>query len=733
MFKKWFWLIGIILALFIYLSWQPPGTQAHEDNPPVWVWQNSSVQGNALNRINCVSSADCWAVGNSGTLLHYDGITWTQHSITFKNLYDISCVNTSFCFAVGQDQIILKYNGSVWTIDPFGLAENDDIYAINCLSTTFCMAGGFGEYFYKYDGLNWQRLPQPPPASKPTPRPQHAGFENIYTLKCLSSSLCFAGGEEHIWEYSGLSWSEVISEEEEIFRDLSCISATHCFAVMSNDGIGNAGTIWEYNGQVWEEVLQTPAWLLGISCFSEDYCATTGRKGTIYSYDGITWTLTASGVTTRTLNGLLCLAAGNCLAVGERGLTLTATNNIWQTQVQPVNGPTLKDVQCLSAIRCMALDSIGNFYWYDGYSWEISPGLGAGATAISCTGERECTLVKGSSIISFIFTPYGIFIETIKPLSNNGLNYLDISCKNKLDCWIVGKNISDGTGIIAGASGGEVNVPGLDRGLNAIACPAPNSCWAVGESGLMARYDGVQWQKQPDAPGFIDFTAISCVSVSECRAVGNDNDILTYNGTSWNVGTLPVPLYPTSLDCPASNYCYVVGQTGEGVSILRLQAGSWFTETIHNSYQLTAISCGNRLNCIAVGEQGTMLAKIASYTVTEPADNGNVSTEGTLSHALEHAPADYVINFQLPTGNSTVTISGQLPPVPTGVVINGGCPNYQPQITLQGQANAPGLQLAGQSRLYGLIIKNFVGPQLTAKKPGNRINCTLVQKQLVEG
>lgn len=726
MFKKWYWLIGIILTLFIYLSWQPPGTQAHEDNPPVWVWQNSSVQGNSLNRISCLSSVDCWAAGNSGTLLHYDGITWTQHSVTFKNLYDISCVSTSSCFAVGQDQIILKYNGSVWTIDPFGLAENDDIYAINCVSTTFCMAGGFGEYFYKYDGLNWQRLPQPPGAGKPTPRPQHAGFENIYTLKCLNINLCFAGGEEHIWEYSGLTWSEVISEEEEIFRDLSCISATHCFAVMSNDGIGNAGTIWEYNGQAWEEILETPAWLLGISCFSEDYCATAGRKGTIYSYDGITWTLTANGVTSQTLNGAVCLAAGDCIAVGERGLTLTSTNNIWQTQVQPVNGPTFNDVQCLSVIHCMALDNIGNFYWYNGYSWEISSSVAVSYNLFTCYSEQNCYLINGYSVklLSRNAQP-----TSITEFPGENYNFLDISCSKQFDCWVVGKSITDNTGIILASQGWQrVNVPGLDRGLNAVACPAANSCWAVGESGLIVRYDGVQWQKQPDAPGFIDFTAISCVSVNECRAVGNDNDILTYNGTSWNVGTLPVPLYPTSLDCPASNYCYVVGQTGEGVSVLRLQAGNWFTETIHNSYQLTAISCGNRLNCIAVGEQGTILAKIASYTVTEPADSGNVSTEGTLSHALEHAPPDYVINFHLPAGNSTVTISGQLPPVPSGVVINGGCANYQPQITLQGQATTPGLQLVGQTRLYGLIIKNFAGSQLTAKTPGNRISCTLVQK-----
>src|SRR5207248_3662420 len=88
---------------------------------PVWAIENSpngpTTRDNYLEGVTCVSGSDCWAVGYyvsdpvgySQTLIeHWNGTSWsvvpspntsaTQHN----QLASVTCVSTSDCWAVGQ-------------------------------------------------------------------------------------------------------------------------------------------------------------------------------------------------------------------------------------------------------------------------------------------------------------------------------------------------------------------------------------------------------------------------------------------------------------------------------------------------------------------------------------------------------------------------------------------------------------------------------------------------------
>ena len=43
-----------------------------------WIWENPLPQGNDLNSVWAVSASDRFAVGDVGTILHFDGSTWTE-------------------------------------------------------------------------------------------------------------------------------------------------------------------------------------------------------------------------------------------------------------------------------------------------------------------------------------------------------------------------------------------------------------------------------------------------------------------------------------------------------------------------------------------------------------------------------------------------------------------------------------------------------------------------------
>ena len=60
-------------------------------------------------------SSDVWAVGLEGTILHWDGDSWTRQTAgTDAGLFSVWAANAHDAWAVGEDGIVLHWNGSDW-------------------------------------------------------------------------------------------------------------------------------------------------------------------------------------------------------------------------------------------------------------------------------------------------------------------------------------------------------------------------------------------------------------------------------------------------------------------------------------------------------------------------------------------------------------------------------------------------------------------------------------------
>jgi hypothetical protein len=91
------------LALFV----QPAYAQE-----PDWTWQNPLPQGNSLLGVWGSSGSDVFAVGGSGTILHYDGSSWSSMSSgTSNHLGGVWGSSGSDVFAVGEGGTVLHYSG----------------------------------------------------------------------------------------------------------------------------------------------------------------------------------------------------------------------------------------------------------------------------------------------------------------------------------------------------------------------------------------------------------------------------------------------------------------------------------------------------------------------------------------------------------------------------------------------------------------------------------------------
>jgi photosystem II stability/assembly factor-like uncharacterized protein len=83
---------------------------------------------------------DVYVVGENGTILHYDGISWSPaESGTTKHLYGISGISEDSVYVVGENGIILNYNGISWSPAESGISETlrgvwgnaaDDVFAV---------------------------------------------------------------------------------------------------------------------------------------------------------------------------------------------------------------------------------------------------------------------------------------------------------------------------------------------------------------------------------------------------------------------------------------------------------------------------------------------------------------------------------------------------------------------------------------------------------------------------
>ncbi len=119
-------------------------------NGTTWnkVSPNPSVNKD-LEDIYCISSHDCWAVGQNRTFLHWNGNNWQTGNIKTsgnpssgkvpnKQIYTLHCVNSADCWAGGaqsdNDALLIRWDGNIWQrvlpTDPS--VPNKNIYAIHC-------------------------------------------------------------------------------------------------------------------------------------------------------------------------------------------------------------------------------------------------------------------------------------------------------------------------------------------------------------------------------------------------------------------------------------------------------------------------------------------------------------------------------------------------------------------------------------------------------------------------
>ncbi|MGO9874508.1 MAG: hypothetical protein ACLPVY_11970 [Acidimicrobiia bacterium] len=556
--------------------------------------------------VSCSSATSCFAVGTRSDVAGYPGVP----------------------YVAGESLAIEQWDGTRWSTDTSpdtGLGPGGaKLHAVSCVSATSCVAVGAqgstdntATLSESWDGTSW--------SLDAIPNPIDAISSTLEGIACSSASSCFAVGhysptdnntlvETLIEQWDGASWTVAASPNPtkavgSTLNGVACATATNCFAVGSHvEAANKGGTLVEHwDGTSWTIVptptptvrpvaapVVTPT-LNAVSCTGPTSCFAVGYTASdalIEQWDGTTWSLLSSPVPhihlgIAVLQGVSCTSATDCFAVGVAFDTSLAKAN--------------------SAVP----NSITE-HW-NGTAWTILARPSAVPTNKAYFGELD--------------------------------NLYSVSCTTT-SCFAVGDSALPERWDGSRWSLSPLAATTSNSSLDAVTCPSPTSCYAVGtaaplldesDNPLVEHWDGTHWSILPaPTPVGINvhaaFTSISCPSPADCRAVGSYDFISLFgpnpgtvkalmehwNGKSWSLTANPTPpgavlWYLSAVSCVGATDCNAVGiyQTiiGQGDSRHLLaehwNGTRWSVVAIPSLSRavLSAVSCSSASNCFAVGGQ----------------------------------------------------------------------------------------------------------------------------------
>ncbi|MFC1978742.1 WD40/YVTN/BNR-like repeat-containing protein [Chloroflexota bacterium] len=246
------------------------------------------------------SSSDVFAVGDSGTIIHYDGSSWSSmESGTTADLRGIWGISSTNVYITDDTGGILHYDGSTWSGMDSGTTAN--LRGIWGSSSTDIFAVGSGGTVLHYNGSTWSEM-----VSGTTDR--------FYLIWGSSSTDVFVAGSGGILHYDGSTWNDINSGTEGLISVWGN-SSTDVFTA-------GMGTILQYDGSSWSSMESgTTVFIPTIWGTSSSDVFAGGFAGTILHYDGSSWSSMESG-TTAVLRGIWGSSSSDVFAVGSGGTIL---------------------------------------------------------------------------------------------------------------------------------------------------------------------------------------------------------------------------------------------------------------------------------------------------------------------------------------------------------------------------------------------------------------------------
>lgn len=304
------WHVALLSAIAIGV---PPGSVVAQTD---WEVMTSGTT-HMLRDVWGSGGNDLFAVGDDGTILHYDGSSWaTMYSGlegSLRNLHGVWGSGSKDVYAVGDWGTIWHYDGTSW--DPWTVYyPSNDLTGVWGTGSNNVYFVDEGSTVFHYDGSSCQEV-------YPLNKPFAPGV--AHSLRGIGGSGpgdIFAVGElgtGPAWmHYTGTTWPGAT------LSGLGRLHGVWCGGPGDAYLVGLHGMILHEDGVHWPVMTSgTTQHLYGVWGSTSSDIFAVGENGTILHYDGSNWSAMKSGTTERLL-GVWGSGSNNVFAVGTNGTIL---------------------------------------------------------------------------------------------------------------------------------------------------------------------------------------------------------------------------------------------------------------------------------------------------------------------------------------------------------------------------------------------------------------------------
>ncbi len=345
---------------------------------------------------------DAWAVGEGGTILHWDGKKWiSATSGAPKDIFGLGGSVAGDAYAVGDQGLVATLNS--WGISAVSVPPVSALRAIAVGPSSpggpdHTVAVGDGGAVLESDGSSWTIADPAVFQGSPLRGVAAAGNGGFVAVGG------YDGYGQIFTKPAGGAWKQAMTVSGMLYG-VAATGPTTAFAV------GAAGLLVERNGDAWTEspgalgydnvnaiyaLSPQDVWVVGNSGFSSHYVAGTwqpipatlganltgvwaasgkdvyacGLLGSIAHYDGSKWT-DMSGPPAVDWTAIWGRSADEIYVGGKGGIVARWDGTAWKIITQPITA-TLRNVWGTAKDDVWAVGEKGSIYHFDGGGWSFS-------------------------------------------------------------------------------------------------------------------------------------------------------------------------------------------------------------------------------------------------------------------------------------------------------------------------------------------------------------------------
>lgn len=505
-----------------------------------WCWVDPLPHGNGINALWFSDENDGWAAGAAGSLLRWNGTTWSWLEETFG--YTLTAVwgasaddvwvmgeGASFhwfnqalhrdgtigyvssvhgssgrdVWAVGSSGFIAHFDGGRWTVVVSRATGLKDLNGVWAVSPNDAWAVGRDGTLLHWNGTAWSQASGVPLSS----------FNAIWGS---SAADVWAVGPSVVLHFDGSNWSRVNAPNAD-FRSVWGSGGS----VWAGDG---SGTVFRVQAGMWSaERTGTglPVASIGGPQGGEPWIG--GPAGVLQRRRGGSWYSEGRRLE-RTLNAV-ALSGNSAWAVGDWGAVWRLEGELWRQLPRP----TLQDLHAVWAVSPSQVWIAGDrsiLKYFDGAAWHPSNSPVADWRALWGFGANDVWAAGSEGAIAHWD---GSAWQPAPGLTSEPLAALHGSAP--ADVWAVGA-----AGVILHWNGTDWSSlrPVTSKALTGVWAADAQHAWAVGAGGTILRWDGTAWSTVASPMPAVDLLAVSGSGPNDVWACGARNTFLHWDGTRWD-------------------------------------------------------------------------------------------------------------------------------------------------------------------------------------------------------